>query len=226
MTSALEGRGPRDRLREGRRLTESVVRGEFPDLFEGLERHHDLSLVAVDRQQPGRQLLRGKTGSRGPSGIGLPQDRAARRKLFAEAMQAGPEAQSPFLSSPRPGPWSQLWLPSATPRSFPVGSPLWPPLSVTPGSRDSGLSRRLRPAPHSPCPPAPPAAPGQVSVLTRHPSPLTPPREHSPAADGRSDHTARTRHGVMCPADGEPPGAPRQRTENGGHFSYLGSGLP
>lgn len=54
-------RGPQNPFWEGHCFTESVVGGKLPDFFKRLKRHHQPILVTVDGQQPGRQLLPGKT---------------------------------------------------------------------------------------------------------------------------------------------------------------------
>ena len=69
--------GPQNPLWEGHCFTESVVGGKLPDFFKRLKRHHQPVLVTVDGQQPGRQLLPGKTGesglvSRGSQGLRSP----------------------------------------------------------------------------------------------------------------------------------------------------------
>lgn len=105
-------------------FTESVVGGELADLFKSLKCHHNPFLVAVDRQQPGRQLLPGKDEKVIPVAWGCHAAHGRRRPRQA--------CQEPRPASPRlPGQTATsrsehgLWaVPTAMPAS-PAPSGPW-----------------------------------------------------------------------------------------------------
>lgn len=85
-------------LLAGRRLTKSVVGGKLPDLLERLKGHHNPVLVAVDGQQPGRQLLMGEAEVRNclPEALRhlILRAQSHPEETFCTSDPAGPRAHS------------------------------------------------------------------------------------------------------------------------------------